>query len=133
MKQSITSDELKQKYSVLWSISKLNTYNICPQQFYLSYIKQVESEDNIYSILGNVIHTAMEKIYKDNMSNNDAFIEFQKGYQDTLGKYKFPSDNIRDNWFKSMVHFMLNHNKIEGQVITERMCHYISEDNHYYL
>jgi putative RecB family exonuclease len=50
-----------------YSHSRLETYENCPRQFKLQYVDKVEIEEteSIEAFLGNRVHEALEKLYKD--------------------------------------------------------------------
>ena len=46
-----------------FSYSRINIK--CPYEFYLSKIKEVKVEDNVYTAIGSLVHTILEKFYRN--------------------------------------------------------------------
>ena len=104
----------------IYSFSKLETANDCPYAYKLAYIDKREdlSQDNIYSVMGSVIHDALEKTY--NGEEVDIKKEFDEGYYKCKNDgYDFPDSNIKEGYMKCMHHYIENFKKDEFNSIQE--------------
>lgn len=59
-----------------WSFSRIDTYNSCPYQWFLKYIKRYEDEDRFYARYGKFMHTLLEKYYSKKCTKDDILIDF---------------------------------------------------------
>jgi putative RecB family exonuclease len=83
-------------YYMLYSHSRLSTFEQCPYKFKLKYIDKVETEiaENIEAYLGSRVHETLEKLYKD--------LQYQK--MNTLEELLlFYKDIWEKNWSDSIV------------------------------
>ena len=80
----------------LYSHSRLNTFEQCPQKYKLHYIDKVETdvEESIEAFLGVRVHETLEKLYRD--------LQYQKknSLEDLLA---FLNDEWEKNWNNSIV------------------------------
>ena len=68
--------------NMVWSYSRLGAYKSCPYSFYLQYIeKEKESESNFYAEVGSFVHGILEKIFRGEMSVDDATEYFMKNWK----------------------------------------------------
>src|SRR3989344_3187874 len=51
------------------SPSSINTYNQCARKYYYSYIERLPTKDNIHTVRGKIVHSALEKFFKINPEN----------------------------------------------------------------
>lgn len=109
----------------------------CPYSAYLTYVKHLKGEDNIYGVLGGATHDALEKIVNNQvgLETLPAAITNSLEQAELLG-LSFPkdrkgNDTIRDNWVADMEHFALYFRPPEGNFKTEEFLLYkIDEDNY---
>jgi ATP-dependent helicase/DNAse subunit B len=110
-------DEGKQVYSH----SKLQSFNQCEYQYWLSYIKHQKGIDNIYSIAGGKLHDIIEKIYNNKATQIDLKHELTDIISDCeLLGFEFPTEQIANNWKNAMYHFVNNFTKLNRTFKTEQ-------------
>jgi putative RecB family exonuclease len=81
----------------VYSHSRIQTYENCPQQYKLKYIDRIEppeGEEGIEAFLGNRVHKVLEKLYKELILTKLNTLE------DLLGFYKAQWDK---NWHDNVV------------------------------
>lgn len=105
---------------MVYSISRLNTFNTCEYGFYLTYGLKEESEDNIYSFAGSKIHDIMDRIYNEKKHYDIDRIEEE--FEDFMMEcsiigLRFPSDKIEKNWLADMTHFVSNYTKLDSETL----------------
>lgn len=103
-----TEKELQEIHE-LWSISRLNTFAQCPQQYFLQYIAKAKGKDNVYGVLGGIVHEVMEGYYLGTMSREQGLQVFYFYWDLTLKTMSFMSDKVKDKWFANVEHFIKNH------------------------
>ena len=57
------TNKLREQGYRIWSISKLNNFNTCKRQYYLTYIEKAKQKQGIYSLLGSSAHSDLEDLY----------------------------------------------------------------------
>ena len=104
--------------NIVYSFSKLGSFNQCEYGYYNTYILKNRGIDNIYSVCGSNIHNDLEQIY------NGKNVDLTKSLQNTLSELdmlgvNFANDKIRNSWVADMEHFCTNFKAQEGSYITE--------------
>lgn len=64
----------------LYSYSKISSFHNCSWSWYLRYVKGIEGKDNVYGLLGNVIHDCYEEITKGELIWNCDYSFDDYGY-----------------------------------------------------
>lgn len=91
--------------SELYSYSKISSFHNCSWAWYLNYVKKVKGEDNVYGILGNVIHECYENITKGEITIDKAVETFCKKYYQCVDEgYEFPTENSGEKYYEDIVH-----------------------------
>ena len=79
----------EQIHNMTWSYSRLSTYEQCPYQFYLQYLlvdengrPLYETVPNFWAAYGSMCHKIFERVFKKQMTLDDAYIEFQDRFLD---------------------------------------------------
>lgn len=112
--------ELSKNGNIVYSISKINSFNQCEFGYYQTYIKGNRGMDNIYSISGSNFHSSLQEIY-DGKKTEEILINTLNDLEIEMGMLgiKFPNDKIKNSWTADMQHFCKNFKKEEGKYITE--------------
>lgn len=99
---------------MVYSFSRIESFNGCPYGFYLTYIKKHEGEDNIYSYLGSEIHEILEALQVGKLQKEDAITIFEEKAQDAfiLG-YEFMSPNVERKYVDNILNYLENFKPIE--------------------
>ena len=91
--------------SELYSYSKISSFHNCSWSWYLRYIRGIEGKNNVYGILGNVIHDCYEEITKGELTIDDAIQTFSEKYYNCIEEgYKFPTENSGDKYYQDIIH-----------------------------
>lgn len=86
---------MKSIKDMVWSFSRLQSFDTCPYEWYLHYIEENESENGFFAEFGTLIHSGLQKIYEGSLSIWDA----QQWYEDNFGKvvlHNAPPNNYVD-------------------------------------
>ena len=82
------SEYIKTINDMVWSYSKLSMYEQCKYAFYLKYIvnddKQYLDEGNYYAESGSFVHEVLAKIYKKELSSDEAIDYFIDNYERSI-------------------------------------------------
>lgn len=112
---------LKDKGCRIWSISRLNNFNTCPRQYYLTYIEKRKQKDGIYGLLGTACHSDLENLYEGRTDKLEP-TEFNTGWlKAELFGINFPVSrgDIKGNYKKDIDTFYRVYEKMEGRFISE--------------
>lgn len=115
--------ELFDKNIPVYSYSKLDSWDGCKYNWYHSYILHERSKDNIYSIIGSVIHDSLEDIYTNKSTLQEAKNIFNKTVRESEEKgIKFPDNppTTKINYIKNMNNFFENYKIMDTKMITEQ-------------
>lgn len=107
-------DKLREEGCNIWSISRLNNYNTCPRQYYLTYIEHAKQKQGIYSFLGSALHSDYEDLYNgvtDKLTPNHFSEDWLKA---EIFSINFPSNNIKNNYKKDLDFCYKHYNKMNG-------------------
>lgn len=61
---------------MIWSYSRIASFNDCPHRFFLRYIKKYEDEDRFYASYGSFIHKLIERFYRKEITKQDMLTTF---------------------------------------------------------
>lgn len=115
-----------EKVNLIWSYSKLNTFNQCTYEYYLSRIMKYKSEDNIYSLSGTVAHDILEDYYNNKIKYENMLDRFDRDFLIVeMSDFKFSSDveknlKMRNKYKECISHFFKHHIPVNHKVLTER-------------
>ncbi|AKO92025.1 hypothetical protein BEH_07865 [Priestia filamentosa] len=122
----------------LWSYSKINTLDNCKHEYYLSRVKKLKSEDNIYTVSGTCAHDIIQDYYENKIKYNQMADLFETKFFDIeISDFRFSSDEQKNtsmrNKYKSCVKdFFLTHKPIETKVLTEKLI-WVDVDGHVFM
>ncbi|MBG0082192.1 PD-(D/E)XK nuclease family protein [Clostridioides difficile] len=98
----------------LYSFSKLNAFHTCPFQYYLTYVKNLNREQNCYGYYGNELHSLLEQLQQRKITNQEAIQKYNQVIEyANLMDYNFPTPNSRINYLECILHYLENFTPIE--------------------
>lgn len=114
------------KIDAIWSYSKIGTFRQCQYEYYLSRIRKIKGENNIYNVCGTYAHDILEGLYNGYIEYENMCNKFEENFLEVeISDYKFSSDEnknkkMRDKYKFSLMHFFNNHNMVSNKVLTEK-------------
>lgn len=111
----------------IWSFSRINTLDNCVYEYFLSRIKKLPSEDNVYTMLGTYSHSILEDYYNNKIKYEEMADRFEADFVDVeISDYKFSSDEdknsrMRDKYKKCVLDFFKNHKRMAEKVVIEKL------------
>lgn len=110
---------------MVWSYSRLGSFNECPYRFFLRHISKVPDEDKFYASYGSFVHKLIEKYYRGELKKEELNTEFLAGFQKEV-KGKRPKKEIvtsyiqkGSDYFKNFEPFPYTLVGIEKKVLFE--------------
>lgn len=92
---------------MVWSYSRITSYETCPYRFFLTYILKLEKKRLFFSDYGSFIHSIIEKYLNGELKKKELdkyyLSEFQKN---VVGRA--PNLSIFKNYFQQGLHYMKN-------------------------
>lgn len=115
------TNRLREQGYRIWSISRLNNFNTCRRQYYLTYISKKPQKPSCYSILGSSAHETLELLYKGETEKLDKSIFDNEFSKCELFGINFPvsKGDIKGNYKKDMDTFYKYYKKMDGEFISE--------------
>jgi hypothetical protein len=115
--------ELFDKNIPVYSYSKLSSWDGCRFNWYNSYVLHKRSKDNIYSLVGGVVHDSIQAIYDkegDLLLGKESFNTIVKESESKGIKFPDNPPTTKQNYIKNMNHFFENYNILDTKMITEQ-------------
>ena len=132
-----------------FSFSKLDTFNTCPRSYYLTYIKKVEREENVYGFLGSSFHDCLEKLQKKEITIKEAKDKFLNDISTTeIFEMEFPTEKSKKNYIECLMAYLDSYERlpidnfeteeyfefeIEGVIMRGYIDLYFIKDNNIYV
>jgi RecB family exonuclease len=90
----------------IWSYSKLTSFEECAYSYYLQRIKKVKSKQNIWGLLGGLVHTQCELLIRQETTKENAIKELLSKLDDAeLAGIIFPTKQMEENYKQSLIHY----------------------------
>lgn len=105
---------------VIYSFSRLSSFNNCPYSYNLTYNEDDRGEDSVYTFLGSSVHEIVESLQKGEMTNQEAIIQFMEKVDDCeiLG-LEFISETTKQKYIENISHFIVNFEPVDGEFFIE--------------
>lgn len=85
--------------NMVWSYSRLNSFDDCPYKWFLRYIKHLKENDMFYATYGSFMHKILERFYKGELSKDEMLFEFLSKFS-TEVRGKRPSQSITQKYIQ---------------------------------
>jgi len=123
--------QLRADGHIVWSHSRLGSFNNCEYEYYNTYVLKNRGNGNCYTEAGTFTHDYIEGIYRGEKQK----LEFSKKFNEQMIEneflgIEFPSEQIRDNFIADMKHYTENFSLLEGNHLLEKLIVF-DIDGHY--
>ena len=105
---------------MVWSYSRIKTFDDCPYRFYLRYIDRCKEKDMFYASYGSFMHKLIEKYYKQELSKDEMVTEFLLGFSSKV-KGDRPAPNTVDKYIKCGVDYLTSFKPFPFEMIDVEM------------
>ena len=92
---------------MVWSFSRIESYNDCPYRWYLRYIRQCQDEEKFYSSYGQLLHRLIEQYYKGMIAKEDMVLEFLRSYSSEVKGVR-PKESTVKKYIDGAVEYLKN-------------------------
>lgn len=92
---------------MLWSFSRIETYETCPYKFFLKYIYKCEGKPKFYASYGSFIHKLIAKGLTEKVSNAELVTDFLTGFSENVQGER-PPNNVAAKYVKKGVEYLEN-------------------------
>lgn len=98
----------------VYSFSRLDCFNQCQYDYYLTYVKGHRGDDNVYSYLGKRLHGILEDLQSNKIDKDTAIKSFMMDMDDIeiLG-YNFINQNIKYKYEIDIINYLENYERID--------------------
>lgn len=79
--------------NMVWSFSRVNSYDTCPYAWYLNYIEKNKDEGSAFSEVGTLIHEILEKYAKGELTLFDISDYYEEHFNDVV-QHEFPPSKV---------------------------------------
>lgn len=90
---------------MVWSYSRIESFNDCPYRFFLKYISKCKETDKFYASYGSFMHKLIENYYRGVLSKEDMVTEFLIGFSANV-KGARPQESIVQKYIKCGVDYL---------------------------
>ena len=121
-------EKLKAQGIPVYSFSRLETAHSCPYEAYLTYVKNLRSQqaESIFPYMGTALHDCLEDIMNGRAVEADLHPRVHEALEDaevcgiTFPKGRDGTDSMRENWLKNIDHFCETYKAPKGKFETEQ-------------
>jgi len=126
-------NEIKKKFGVdqLWSFSKFDSYRTSKYEWMLKYIKHLpenNEKQSAYASLGSAVHDVLEGLYDGKVKYEEMADQFEDIWMTNIDIAQLvfdrndstKNDNIKNKYYKDLVHFFKNYNKLPYKMQNEQ-------------
>lgn len=91
--------------NMVWSYSRIESFDDCPYRFFLKYISKCEETDKFYASYGSFMHKLIEKYYIGELSKDEMLTEFLTGFSDNVRGLR-PQRSTVEKYIKCGVEYL---------------------------
>lgn len=90
---------------MVWSYSRIESFNDCPYRFFLKYISKCKDGDKFYASYGSFMHRLIENYYRGILSKDEMLTEFLTGFSKNV-KGTRPQESTVQKYIKCGVEYL---------------------------
>lgn len=101
---------------MVWSFSRLTSFETCPHQWFLKYIRKADDKDQFYSSYGKLMHSILERYYSGWLSREELAPAFLCEFTDMV-KGKRPAFSTVEKYINKAVEYLETFDKFDYETI----------------
>lgn len=90
---------------MVWSYSRIESFNDCPYRFFLKYISKCKDADKFYASYGSFMHKLIENYYRGILSKDEMLTEFLTGFSQNV-KGTRPQESTVQKYIRCGVEYL---------------------------
>lgn len=90
---------------MIWSYSRIESFNDCPYRFFLKYISRCKDVDKFYASYGSFMHKLIENYYRGILSKDEMLTEFLTGFSENV-KGERPQESTVQKYIRCGVDYL---------------------------
>lgn len=90
---------------MIWSYSRIESFNDCPYRFFLKYISRCKDVDKFYASYGSFMHKLIENYYRGILSKDELLTEFLTGFSNNV-KGERPKESTVQKYIRCGVDYL---------------------------
>jgi len=80
---------------MVWSFSRVETYDSCPHRWFLKYIKERDDVDKFYATYGSFMHKLIEQYYTGELMREDMVSKFLTEFSNEVRGFRPKSSTVK--------------------------------------
>lgn len=92
---------------MVWSYSRVSSFDDCPYRFFLKYIKGYDETEKFYASFGSFIHKLLEQFYQNKISKQEMLITFLSDFSQEVRGMR-PNEKIVQNYINAGRNYLKN-------------------------
>lgn len=90
---------------MVWSYSRIESFNACPYRFFLKYISKCKETDKFFASYGSFMHKLIENYYRGILAKDDMLTEFLTGFSKNVKGIR-PQESTVQKYIKCGVDYL---------------------------
>lgn len=92
---------------MVWSFSRVESYENCPHRWYLRYIRRCKESDRFYSSYGSFLHKLIEQYYNGVLSKEEILTTFLRDFKKEVRGFR-PKASTLQKFIDGAVEYLKN-------------------------
>ncbi len=92
---------------MVWSFSRVESYEDCPYRWYLKYIRKCPDRDKFYSSYGTFMHKLIEKYYNKEITKSQMVTTFLRDFKKEVKGFR-PKASTLEKFINGAVEYLTN-------------------------
>ena len=102
---------------MVWSFSRLNSYNDCPYRWFLKYIKCFNETEKFYTSYGVFMHKILEKHYSGKLLRDNMLIEFLLNFSSEVKGVR-PQESTVQKYIEQGSEYLRNFKPLPFEIVS---------------
>lgn len=101
---------------MVWSYSRLQSFQKCPHGFYVHYILEEDEDSTFLASFGSFVHEILELVLTGFLDRKDAAAYFIENFRDRVPESP-PSKEVFSSYYKGAYNFLSSIPKFDGEIV----------------
>lgn len=112
---------------IVWSFSSVNSFNVCPKNFYMRRIEKTSTKNNAFAQWGSFMHSLLEAYFKGEADFFDLPFMYMDDYENHITE-KFPPNkyvDLSESYYDAGLNYLNNFEGLDSRydvVSVEQKC-----------